>query len=95
MIGHTVRNFDFSAVTGPALYELGLSQPDFTVMLIAIGVMVLSDLLRERFGSMRDRLTALPLPVRWIAYLLGTILVLVFGIYGPGYAESQFFYFVF
>ncbi len=95
MIGHTVRNFDFSAVTGPALYELGLSQPDFTVMLIAIGVMVLSDLLRERFGSMRDRLTALPLPVRWIVYLLGTILVLVFGIYGPGYAESQFFYFVF
>lgn len=95
MIAHTAAHFNFSAITGTALYDLGLSQPDFTVALIAIGVLVLSDLLRERFGSMRDRLTALPLPIRWTVYLLGVILVLVFGIYGPGYAESQFIYFVF
>lgn len=95
MLVHTVGNFNFSGITGEALYTLGLSQPDFTVALIAIGVLVLSDLLRERFGSLRARITRLPLPVRWLVYLAGVVLVLVFGVYGPGYAESQFIYFQF
>lgn len=95
MIFHTAANFDLAGITGEALYTLGLSQPDFTVMLIAIGVLVLSDLLRERFGSLRDKLIALPLPIRWAVYLLGVVLVLVFGVYGPGYSESQFIYFQF
>ena len=95
MIFHTAANFDLAGITGEALYTLGLSQPDFTVMLIAIGVLMLSDLLRERFGSLRDKLIALPLPIRWAVYLLGVVLVLVFGIYGPGYSESQFIYFQF
>lgn len=95
MIFHTAANFDLAGITGEALYTLGLSQPDFTVMLIAIGVLMLSDLLRERFGSLRDKLIALPLPIRWAVYLLGVVLVLVFGVYGPGYSESQFIYFQF
>lgn len=95
MVAHMAADFRCSGITGPALFELGLSQPDFTVALIAIGILVLSDLLRERFGSLRDRLTALPLPIRWAVYLLGIVVVLTFGIYGPGYAESQFIYFQF
>jgi len=95
MIVHTAADFRFSGITGDALYTLGLSQPDFTVALIAIAVLVLSDLLRERFGSLRDRLTAMPLPVRWAVYLAGVLLVMTFGIYGPGYSESQFIYFQF
>ena len=95
MIVHTVQNFNFSGITGDALYTLGLVQPDFTVMLWSIGALVLSDLLRERFGSLRERLTAMPLPIRWVVYLAGILLVLTFGIYGPGYSETQFIYFAF
>ena len=95
MIVHTVQNFNFSGITGDALYTLGLAQPDFTVMLWSIGALVLSDLLRERFGSLRERLTAMPLPIRWVVYLAGILLVLTFGIYGPGYSETQFIYFAF
>lgn len=95
MIVHMLSDFRPFALSGGALYTLGLSQPDFTVAVIAVAVLILSDLLRERYGSLRERLTAVPLPVRWAVYLLGILVVLVFGIYGPGYSESQFIYFQF
>lgn len=95
MIAHTAADLNFSGITGEALYTLGLARPDFFVMLIAIGVLILSDLLREHFGSMRLRLNATPLPIRWVVYLAGVFIIVVFGVYGPGYAESQFFYFQF
>ena len=95
MIVHAVQNFNFAGITGDALYTLGLALPDFNVVLASVAVLVLADLLGERFGDLRARLTALPLPVRWAVYLAGVILVLTFGIYGPGYSESQFIYFQF
>ena len=45
--------------------------------------------------QVRDYLLRLPLPVRWVCYLVSIYLILIFGIYGPGFSESQFIYFQF
>ena len=37
----------------------------------------------------------LPHKVRWLIYFAGVFAIVIFGIYGPGYAESQFIYFQF
>lgn len=95
MLRHTIANFQPMAIMGPALFELGLSKPDFLVAGAAILVLIIADLLKERFGSLRPYLTKRPLPVRWAVYLVGILTVLIFGIYGPGYSESQFIYFQF
>ena len=34
-------------------------------------------------------------PVRWCLYLGLTLVILVFGVYGPGYSEAAFIYFAF
>ncbi|MCD8005041.1 MAG: MBOAT family protein [Oscillospiraceae bacterium] len=78
-----------------ALFSLGLGRADFAVALAAIAVLILADVHRERRGSPLSRLTARPLPVRWAVYLAGLFAVLIFGIYGPGYSETQFIYFQF
>ena len=37
----------------------------------------------------------LHLPARWVCYLLAVYVILIFGIYGPGFSTSQFIYFQF
>ncbi len=61
----------------------------FTVVLIGCSV------LRRRGIVPREKLLALPLPLRWSLYLIGIYTVLVFGVYGPGYNETAFIYFQF
>ncbi len=83
------------ALRGPALYTIGLAEQQFHVLLWALLLLFLGDLLKERFGEVRPHLTRLPLPVRWTVYLAGLFIVLLFGMYGPGFSESQFIYFQF
>ena len=45
-----------------------------------------------RDSILRERLAALPLPLRWSLWLLGLLAVLIFGVYGPGYNRAQFIY---
>ena len=80
---------------GEALYSIGLAKPHFQVLLWALLVLLVGDILKERLGEVRPRLTRLPLPVRWAVYLAGLFAVLLFGMYGPGYSEAQFIYFQF
>ena len=83
------------ALRGPALYTIGLAEQQFHVLLWALLLLFLGDLLKERLGEVRPHLTRLPLPVRWTVYLAGLFIVLLFGMYGPGFSESQFIYFQF
>ncbi len=95
MLRHTVTHFTPWGLGNGALYTLGLAEPDFVVAMVSVAVLILADLLREKYGPLRPRLAAMPLPVRWCVYLLGLLALVIFGIYGPGYAESQFIYFQF
>lgn len=88
--------FDFrpAALLGEGIFQLGLDQPDLVVGLVAVLVLVLVDLLQERWpvGAILERQ---PLPLRWAVYLLLIFSILIFGIYGPGYDASAFIYFAF
>ena len=83
------------ALRGDALYTIGLAEPQFHVLLWALAALLIGDLLKERLGEVRPYLARLPLPVRWVVYLVGLFVVLLFGMYGPGFSEAQFIYFQF
>lgn len=88
--------FDFrpAALLGEGIFQLGLDQQDLVVGLAALVVLVLSDLLGERWpvGRVLERQ---PFPIRWVLYLLLIFSILVFGIYGPEYDAAAFIYFAF
>lgn len=94
MLVHTVRQFQLSLLFGQ-LFSLGLDSANFQVALLTVAVLVATDLLRERLGSLRPLVTRRCLPVRWSFYLVGVLTVLIFGIYGPGYDAAAFIYFQF
>ncbi|MDE7242796.1 MAG: MBOAT family protein, partial [Oscillospiraceae bacterium] len=88
--------FDFrpAALLGDGILRLGLDGPELAVGLIALLVLILSDLLQERFpvGQILERQMFL---IRWPLYLLLIFSILIFGIYGPGYDAAAFIYFAF
>ena len=88
--------FDFraDALRNGGIFQLGLDQQDFTVAVIAVLVLVVSDLLQERWpvGEVLERQC---LALRWTLYLLLIFSILIFGIYGSGYDPAAFIYFAF
>jgi len=73
------------------LMQLGLTIADYVVLIFAVGLMLFVSL-KSRAGSISMSLNAKPMPVRYAAYFLVFIAVLVFGAYGVGYDASQFIY---
>lgn len=87
MLLDAVRPFDGSL---PELLDL----KDTLVLLFGLGLMLLVSVLSERMesGCLRDRIAALKIPLRWALWLTLLMIVLIFGVYGPGYDKAQFIY---
>lgn len=94
MLRHMVTSFHPGGLFYGGWEKLGLSGANWIVLLVSLGLLIAADLLTAR-GPVRPRLTAKPLPIRWAVYLAGIFAVLIFGVYGPGFSESQFIYFQF
>ncbi|MGN0994158.1 MAG: MBOAT family O-acyltransferase, partial [Butyricicoccus sp.] len=92
MLRHMVTSFHPGGLFYGGWEKLGLSGANWIVLLVSLGLLIAADLLTAR-GPVRPRLTAKPLPIRWAVYLAGIFAVLIFGVYGPGFSESQFIYF--
>ncbi len=70
---------------------LGLKLSDYIVLILAV-LTVLTVSLIQRRGSVRVKLSAKPVLVRYTVYFLLFFSVLIFGAYGIGYDASQFIY---
>ncbi|WP_273091918.1 hypothetical protein [Clostridium thermopalmarium] len=49
----------------------------------------------KRNKGLRHELANKNVFLRWSVYTISIVLILVFGIYGPGYSAKQFIYFQF
>ncbi len=73
------------------LYAQGLDWREFMLLLFVMGVLWFVSL-QQRNGSIRERAAEWNLIVRCAFYAGSLIVVLVFGIYGPGYETGTFAY---
>lgn len=73
------------------LHSFGLSKSNFIMLLVSLGVLLIVDLMQERF-CVREKIAGLHGIVRWMIYLLAFLVILLFGVYGPGYSQNQFVY---
>ena len=70
---------------------MGLDAKDWNVMIVSIAVLLIVSLMQERF-SVREKLEKQNFIFRYAVYLAAVTVILIFGMYGPGYNASQFIY---
>lgn len=78
-----------------SLTTLGLSGVELTLGLLAIAMMMVVDYLHKKGIQLREALSRQDLWFRWSMYIGAVFILLIFGIYGPGFDASQFIYFQF
>lgn len=92
-----VRNlfvFNPWILTDGSLYNLGLESKEFFAAIIGIIVLVFVDTLQTKYNLI-DKLSEQNMLFRWSVYIITIVIILIFGIYGPGYNDAQFIYFQF
>lgn len=73
------------------LYKFGIEARNFLALLLCIALLAVVEHFQEK-GSIREMLEHQHIIVRWGIYLGAIALVLVLGVYGPGYSATQFLY---
>lgn len=72
--------------------SLGLAGSDFIIILFGCVVWFIISFRQERGVKIRQSLQETALPLRWFILLAGFAVILVFGVYGPGYDAAAFIY---
>ena len=74
--------------------ELGLDKFDYAIIIFAMIVVFVASVIQERHSSttIREMLDKKPFALRGFVIFAGVLIVLVFGIYGPGYDPAAFVY---
>jgi len=75
--------------------ELGLDKANLIALAVSAFVLFSVSALRENGKISLEKTEKMNIFARWLIYYALIFAVLIFGIYGPGYAESQFIYFQF
>lgn len=73
---------------------LSLDEKDFYLLLIAMFVLLVLDLYKDKI-NFRTALLKQNIVFRWIVYYCIILIIVIFGIYGPEYDASTFIYFQF
>ena len=86
---------NFWIFTDGSIYEAGLNDKNFTVLIICLIVLAVYDLIKRKGIVLREVIFAQDLPIRWLIYLALILFIFVFGIYGSNFSEAGFIYFQF
>lgn len=85
--------FNPEIIIGNGIYDMGLDRREFKVALIAIGALLLFDLLEGKFNVF-DFIRRQHFTLRWGFYIILVLSILVFGVYGSN-EKAPFIYFQF
>jgi len=77
------------------LYNVGLSRGNWSILILAIGLLLVVDILHESGKSIFIIMGKQECFFRWISYVGIVWIIIMFGIYGTQYDASTFIYFQF
>lgn len=78
-----------------SLYQIGLTERSFRLMIICIVVLFISDVLKNKGICLRKLIAKQDYIFRWIIIAVSIFFIVTFGVWGPGYDASNFIYFQF
>ena len=91
MLWSALTVFNPQILTNGAVFAMGLDKKDFLVLAAGIVLLFAVNYLQQK-GSVREKLERCPFWIRYPVYILAVLSVLVLGVYGPGFDQSQFLY---
>jgi hypothetical protein len=91
MFGSIFTDTHLSQFNSKAFVEMGLTEYDYAVVFIGLIILVAVSLI-QRSGSVREKIAAKAMPIRFVIWYGLFIATLIFGAYGIGYSASQFIY---
>ncbi len=89
----TVHNLEVFFNEG--LYTAGLSDKSFWLLIVAIIVLICSDVAKYRGVKICEIIIKQNVWMRWIIYTISVMFILIFGIWGPAFDSGNFIYFQF
>ena len=86
--------FDFTpwVFSDGSIYELGLNAQNFVLVSFGILVVAIFDIIGYKGVVLREKVLAQGVWFRWLIVITGVLVVLIFGVWGPGYDSSTFIY---
>ena len=75
-----------------SMYQFGLTRGNFLLGVFGILLMIIVDLVNSRGIVLREKILCQGLWLRWIIMIVGIVVTVVCGIWGPGYDVSDFIY---
>lgn len=78
-----------------SIYTLGLNAEEFLIAVLAILILLSVSVLHSKGVHLRRWVGNQKLFVRWTIYYGAIFMILIWGIYGQGYEQTQFIYFQF
>lgn len=95
VIGSILHMNDPVLLANGTLYDFGLNKPNFIVLGAALFILLFADICKYRGIVVRKAILDANIVIRWSVTLAGILGILVFGIWGSGYAATNFIYFQF
>ncbi len=92
LIGSLFRGWRWDVFFDETFLRLGFTQADYLVLFGSLVVLLVVSLMQEKGISVLETVKRQQLWLRWGLYLAALFVVLIFGIYGPGFASSSFIY---
>ncbi len=92
MIKATFSEYNPWILIDGTLYKFGIDQKNFSIMILMVILLFLVDALQEKGYHIRETLAKQGIVFRWLVYLALLFIILIFGMYGPGYDVSNFIY---
>lgn len=92
MFKRIIYNFQPGALMDGSVFKLSLKPSDFIVVGVAIVVIFIVGVLKERGVDIRQHVASWHLPLRWTFYYAFILAVIIFGAYGKGYLPADIIY---
>lgn len=92
MIYRMFRGFNPWILFDGAIYDLGLVQREWEVLLLSLLVLFWVSRKQESGVILREKFSGRGLAVRWAIYIIAILVIWVFGTYGFGYDATDFIY---
>ena len=89
----SIFNMDnISMLFNNKLFNIGITTEDFIIIGIGVIILFVVGIIQEKGIIIRKKFSKRNIVIRWILYYTILLVIAIFGIYGPGYAATDFIY---
>ncbi len=92
MVCHMFMKWNPWILFSGQLYALGMAEEEWLLLILCVILLIAVGMLHEKGIRIRESFAKQPLVFRWLVLFAGIFVILIAGIYGPGYDSAQFIY---